>query len=207
MLRFPLPLNKPTYSFIDVDHIGVTMASIRCKNCRTEKDHSEFLRHPLNLQGKPLKNCSTCRASGRASKKRAAAENSLPVQPSERYRTLAPSDAPLQPADQSIAQIQSNARSMTPIQLEPGYQPATFTPINPPTPLNSLPIQPAKRYRTLAPSEAPLQSADQSIAQMQSDADGGLPPSLPVPARKPSPAPSPLPVQSELRLSDSIQQN
>ena len=197
------------------------MASIRCKNCRTEKDHSEFLRHPLNLEGKPLKNCSTCRASGRASKKRAAAENSRPVQPVERYRTLAPSEAclktlnnatttapseaPLQPADRSIAQIQSNARSMTPIQ--PRYQPAAFTPINPPTLLNSLPVQPAKRYRTLAPSEASLPSADQSIAQMQSDADGGSPPSSPVPSRKPSPSPSPPPVQSELRRSDSIQQN
>ena len=95
------------YSYSFIDHIGVTMASIRCNSCQTEKDHSEFLRNPLNLQGKLLKKCSTCRARGRASKKRVA-ENSLPAQPSKGYRTLAPSEVPLQPADQYMAQMQSD---------------------------------------------------------------------------------------------------
>jgi len=102
------------------------MASIRCNNCGTEKDHAEFLRNPLNLQGKFLKSCSTCRARGRASKKRVA-ENSLPVQPAKRCRTLAPSEAP---ADQSIAQMQSDTHSAT--RIQPGDQPASI-PINPPT--------------------------------------------------------------------------
>jgi hypothetical protein len=64
----------------------------------------------------------------------------------------------LQFADQSIAQMQSDANNRTPPLL--------------PTE-NSLPVEPA-------PSEAPLQSANQSIAQMQSDANSRTPPSLPI---------------------------
>jgi hypothetical protein len=103
------------------------MASIRCNNCGIEKDHSEFLRDPLNLRGKLLKTCSTCRASNRAAKKRAA-ENSLPTQPARRRRTLAPSEAPLQPAGQSIAQTPSDAPTTL---IRPGKEHAS-TPINPP---------------------------------------------------------------------------
>lgn len=87
-----------------IAYIGVTMAMITCKNCDIEKSITEFLKNPQNLQAKPLQNCSTCRASFLASKKKRMAEETLPTCLPKRHRTLIPSSSPA-PSSSSLSPI------------------------------------------------------------------------------------------------------